>query len=185
MKKLFILKLIVFLSTFHLSFSQNITEQSNFFVENGELQYRKVFEIEGITEEDLISKLNTYLPSVSGLNDITFNGGAFTGNLNGFIVDFKKYGARLKDVFLQLQHPINSKISIQVKDNRYRVILSDIKGLAPYPIGEFEYFYTLTDRKLNNESFHQREIAINGMNYMDQAFTEKFTLKESQVNDDW
>jgi hypothetical protein len=185
MKKLFILNLIVFLSTFHLSFSQNITEQSNFFVENGELQYRKVFEIEGITEGDLIVKLNSYLPSVSGFSEITFNGGAFTGNLNDFTVNSKKYGGRTRDIFLQLQFPIFSKILIQVKDNRYRVILSDIKGRGPNPIGEFEYFYTLTDRKLNNQSFNQKEIVINGMNYMDQAFTEKFTLKASQVNDDW
>jgi hypothetical protein len=82
-----------------------------------------------LTKEALIVKLKTFLPSVKNfqLTDVTNqNADQFSGTLSGFIVNYRKYGGTLMRAPIVLNFPMNGNVIIQVKDYKYRVIISDM-----------------------------------------------------------
>ena len=162
--------------------AQSSEENFNFYLENNSIEYRNVFEVENTSSNEIIEKLKKHLATASGFNNIEFDGTIYTGQFVEHDVDYKKYGARQRDIFLQLQVPISGKFLIEVKDNRYRVIISDIKGYG-HPFGEFQYSDLLTTKR--REAISEKTIVLNGMNYMDRSFVEKFTLTLVGESDDW
>lgn len=157
--------------------------KSNFYLENQTVQYKRVYEIEGISEESLIEKLNGYLPSVSGLREINFNGSIFTGRVEKLMIDYKKFGGKWGNTWTALNFPINAILTIQVKENRYRVTLSDIQVEGPPGYGASN-FDDLVTRK-NKTEFIENKIVLNGMELMDKFLEEKFNLNSEKLDEDW
>jgi len=170
---------------------EDVDPVHNFYLENQKVQYRKVFEVEFLSEDELIDKLNGYLPTISGLENINFNGTVFTGFINEWDIDIKKYGARSISSWVMLSQKMNSKLTIQVKENRYRIVLSDIQFIAydpldftnskPFSVTEMNYVAT----KKNGTEFSTSNTVLNGLELLDKFLTDKFEISFDQLDDDW
>lgn len=174
-----------------LILGQTENQHSNFFLENQAITYRKVYEIEFLDEDELIDKMNGFLPTISGIENINFNGTVFTGYINEWDIDIKKYGAKNISSWAMLSQKLNSKITIQVKENRYRVILSDIQFVAydplnftnPRPFSIVEMNDVATRKK--RTEFSSSNTVLNGLELLDKFLTDKFNISIEQLDEDW
>jgi hypothetical protein len=170
-----------------------INEESiyNFHLESQAVQYRKVFEVEFLSEDELIDKLNSFLPTFSGLSNIQFNGTVFSGYINEWDIDIKKYGAKGISSWVMLSQKMNSKLTIQVKENRYRIVLSDIQFIAYDPL-DFNNSKPFSVTEMNNVATKKRgtefstsNTVLNGLELLDKFLTDKFDISIDQLDDDW
>ena len=177
------MKLLTFTMLLFAIVLQDEQQISNFYLENQSVQYRKVFELNNTSDSVMIKKLNSYLPTVSCLTNIQFNGNVFTGRIENLTVDYKKYGGRWGTTWIALNHPMNGNLTIQVKNNKYRVIISDMEFISTSPYIVYDVNGTVT-RKRGTE-FSANNTIIQGLDFLDKCFTEKFTISEQQLDDNW
>lgn len=175
MKKiLFVLLLIPF-----LSYGQSAGPISNFHLENGEIQWRNTFEKDSLKTNQIIDQLTSYLPTVSGVSNVVNRGDVITGDLKNYQVNYKKYGGRNSTVMMQLTHPIDGKFTIQIKDGKYRAIVSDVYFTMPQLPGTL---INTAGRKKNTE-IAANSLIRQSLAYMNQDFADKFNLKVSNSTD--
>ncbi len=155
----------------------------NFYLEKQSVQYKKAFELEDTNDSVMVEKLNTYLPTVSGLTNIQYNGNVFTGRIEKLTVDYKKYGGKWGTTWIALNHPMNGNLTIQVKDNRYRVIITDMEFISASPYIVIDVNSAAT-KKRGTELTTNKTVS-QGLEYLDKYFTDKFTITEQQLDDDW
>ncbi|MFN3801343.1 hypothetical protein [Belliella pelovolcani] len=178
MKYLFLL-IFVFLNSY-----QTEKEIHNFHLENQTIQYIKVFELKEFSENELIDKLNGYLPTVSGVSNIHFNGTVFTGKIENLEIDFKKYGGKWGTTWIPIQYPMNANLTIQVKDNRYRLLISNIECSMQVPPRTVFDFNSMATVKRGTEISTNKTI-VQGLKYTDQFLTDKFNISNKQLDNDW
>lgn len=90
--------------------------------------FQKVYS-SNLTKEDLTTKLKAFLPSVKNFqltDSPNQNTNQFSGRLTNFIVNYRKFGGTAMGTPSLLNDPLNANVIIQVKDNKYRVIISEI-----------------------------------------------------------
>jgi len=131
--------------------------------------------------QEIIDKLNSYLPTIVGISNIQFNGNVFTGNIDNLMIDYKKFGGKILSVWTALNNPMFAKLTIQIKDNRYRVIITDIKCVHDILEYNFNSSTTINERT----SFINKKILIQGLGYVDSYFSEMFTIKNDKISDEW
>jgi hypothetical protein len=168
-----------------LVFSSNVKSQStfsNFNLKDGVIKYERVYEIDGETEQQLIDKLNGYLPSVSGLRDVVFNGNVFTGRIERDMVDYQKYGGKRMSTWIPLNYPMNGIFTIQIKENRYRLLITDIETKEDEFSQPVRFNFYLTKNK--GTSFTSNKTMLNGMEFVDKFLFDKFNIL-NKTEDDW
>ncbi len=178
------MKLLTLL-TILLLLVQSTEEQQaqNFYLENQSIKYKKVFEMNELNQSVIVEKLNTYLPTVSGLTNIQFNGNVFTGQINILTVNYRRYGGKWATTWGALNHPMNANITIQVKDNKYRLVITDIKFISTSPYCVIHINKSATKKK--GTKITKNKLVLKGLEYIDKFFTEKFTITEKQINENW
>lgn len=177
------MKHIIF-SLFFLISSNLYSQVSNFIVGNGDnIEYVKIFDLENITKDDLVS----YLETISNFS-ISSKDEDIVGSLKDLRINFKKYGKGSFPIFLRSS--LSSDVRIQLKDSRFRLIITNIGFLDDVSLyssstfkdsDNFTYlteFYVKNDGELRGGKMVERTLDV-----MDNHFTELFTPKI--VNDDW
>ncbi|MCM0041825.1 MAG: hypothetical protein NBV61_03545 [Algoriphagus sp.] len=157
---------------------------SNFHLESGSIQYQRIYDVDGVSEDQLIEKLNSRLPSVSGLRDMNFNGSVFTGRIEGLMIDYKKFGGKSMTTWTALNFPMNAILTIQVKDNRYRVLLTDIETKGDDLLIGTYIFNSLVTKNKGTELTTNKTV-LNGLDLIDKFLFEKFNFNSAQIEDDW
>jgi hypothetical protein len=175
-------KLISLIFLLGLSLQVNSqTNFSNFNLKDGVVKYERIYEIENISEEKLIINLNGFLNSNMGLRDLQLNGSSFTGRIDGMMIDWKKYGGKAMTLWNSLHFPLGGFLSIQVKENRYRIIISEITLSSD---GGLTYTLNNDATKNSGSIFTTNKTILNGMEIMDKFFFDKFNVVK-EIDSDW
>ena len=172
-----------FITFLFLSPIQGTKQAYNFYLENQSIKYKKVFIVDSLNQSELISKLNAYLPTVSGLRNVQFNGDVFTGQIDKLIVNYKKYGGKWATTWTVLNYPMNGNLIVQVKDNKYRLIITDIEFISTYPYVVIDFDKDLTKKK--GTILTTNKVALRGLEYLDKFLTDKFTITKRKVDNNW
>jgi hypothetical protein len=159
----------------------DIEEINNFSIENRSVVYVKVFEINDCDSITIIEKLNSYLPTISGLSLVEFNGNVFTGKIEHLMVDYGKYGGKILRVWVALNNPMYANLTIQIKDFKYRVIISDMEFVHSSMVFDMNSMATNKERT----SFIDKKVLLQAMEYIDLYMTDKFTISNEKITDDW
>ncbi len=161
------------------------TSFANFHFKDGKIQYEKIYEIEGGTEQELNQRLESFLPSISGLK-FDFSDAGFTGKIQNVTIDYKKFGGKYMTTWIPLNYPLSGNISIQVKGNRYRFLLSDIETKENEFTEPILFDVYLTKNK--GTEFTTNKTILTGLELLDKFLIEKFDLllfKGKKNEDDW
>lgn len=188
MKKLLLLLLIVPLALFSQDDIQDSVANTSFVIKNSEVIFSKVY-TDDVDNDQLIERLESFLPSIGNfefkVNTSTPN--QYNGSLTGTIVNYRKYGGTLMGANISLNYPIYANVIIQVKENRYRVLITDIviKGvpnaLSPAPIDHhLDNIITVKKRT----KFRRGGEAIRTLGYINKHFSDLFNLDTPQSIDD-
>lgn len=163
---------------------ENFTEFHNFNIEDYSVKYKKVFDLPETSENEIINNLNNYLPTFSNITDLQFNGNVFTGKIERLFINYKKFGAKWAKTWLALNHPMYGNLTIQVKDNKYRVIISEMEFFTTNVNLIYHVNSTITT---NNDitEFSRNKTIQQGLELMDLFFTEKFTFNKEKITEDW
>jgi hypothetical protein len=178
--------IILFLLGFP-SIVKSQTNFSNFQLKDGKIQFEKIYEIDGGTEQELNQRLESFLPTISGLK-FDFNETGFTGKVQNVIIDYKKFGGKYMTTWIPLNYPLNGNISIQVKGNRYRLLLTNIETKENEFSEPILFDVYLTKNKGNE--FTTNKTILNGLELLDKFLSEKFDILLSNGDkkgneDDW
>ena len=175
--------LLILIITTTTLYSQS--SYKSFEVESdGNIVFKKVFSLNEGTKESVIN----YLKTLSNF-DISNTDNDIEGTLKDMKVNFKKYG-KGGGYPIFLRHSLSSDIRIQLKDDRYRIVISSIGflddvslySLSTYKESDnFTYlteFYVKNDGTLRSGKMVQKTLDV-----IENQFTDLFTIKET--DDDW
>ncbi len=151
---------------------------------NGGVEWIKVFEIPGDSDE-IISNLTKYFKNQEFTRKIELIEGEFRGYSNPIKVKPIKGGPSYNET--------TSFVNVQIKDGRYRVVISDII-FAPVDLGlstggisinsEENIRFDEIVLKPGNKEFRSGFSRVNIMKSFDQTFEQIMTYKKSD-KDDW
>lgn len=183
------MKILVLISLFILPFSgiaqDSDTEYLNFEINsNGDLVWQKIYELDVTLEE-----LQQYFTNESFTSNIKLIDDIFSGQSKGRKIGVSKT-SKWRTIGANLFY--EAFISVEFKEGRYRVTLTDIKFSAVER-------YNLWSGGMQNqkttfeESFISRRtgefrnpgIIENSLTIYDKEFDNVFTLKENKIEDDW
>jgi hypothetical protein len=156
-------------------------------LKEGKIQYEKIYEIDGGTEQELNQRLESFLPTILGLK-FDFDEKGLTGKIQNVIIDYKKFGGKYMTTWIPLNYSLNGNVSIQVKGNRYRLLLTNIETKENEFTEPILFDVYLTKNKGNE--FTSNKIILNGLELLDKFLTEKFDLllykgDKKGNEDDW
>ena len=146
--------------------------------------FSKVYE-STLTKEELTNKIKSLLPSVKSFqltDSPNQTAEQFSGRFTDYIVNYRKYGGTLMGTPMILNNPLNANVIIQVKDYKYRVIVSDIifKGVKVLVNDTgtdilADDFLSRNKRQLIRSNSNSQSIA----NYLNKDFTDNFDITKS------
>jgi hypothetical protein len=155
------------------------TAYGNFKTVEQEIVFQKVVSLDSITPAKLEAYYKT-LPYVSNL-EATAEGLQFS--LNDVAVDYKKFGFVQVNTHILLQTgKFNGKVSIGVKDGRYRISITNIQftGNLGYKIVKENENLTPYATKNSATQLSSDWCKPNLLGLLDKAFTDKLEFKEEK-----
>lgn len=181
MKSIQIFFLIIFF-TYPLAGQDTI---NNFYAENNEIMWVKVFSDSSLTFNKLVDRIKS-----SGLLvNIDISEDKITGNSKEIDADFKGagYSEMLTPMYISRSH-VNGFLIIEYKENKYRVVFKNIVLIQKYSDalakqGERTKLETFGLKKSKNEftgAFKKSPSAI--LNF---TFLSKFEFKEINLKKNW
>lgn len=162
---------------------------NNFEIEDGtNIVYKRVFEMKENSKEEIVS----FFQSLSNVQ-ISDVSDELIGEIEDMNINYKKYGGKYMNTLILLNQKMNSKIKVQFKDDKYRIILRDIKFYDDVSLNSLStlkesdnitHFSDFMVKKKKGE-FRTSKILLKGLEYMDLYFNDFFTYKESKSDDYW
>tara|TARA_B110000259_G_C13913497_1_gene361853 strand:+ start:327 stop:860 length:534 start_codon:yes stop_codon:yes gene_type:complete len=170
---------------FLLFTSYLISQNSNFIVESdGNIVFKKVYVLEDNNKINLVN----YLKTLSNIQ-ITESDNEITGTIEDLRINFKKFGKK-GGYPIFLRYSLSSNFRIQLKENKYRLIISNIGFLDDVSLyssityKESDNFTYLTEYYVKNDgSIRNNKMTIRTLDAIDKHLTTLFTIK--QIDDDW
>lgn len=181
MRKLFIFLLLAPV----LSFGQTENPYKHMVLADGQVSYQNVYDAPGTQKGALFKLLNKYIPTIPSLGEYNADtSGTITARFVDIHIPYRQYGGHTIGGWAPVKCPINANVTILIKDEKYKVIISgilfDLRGLGKdWPIMSIE---ELTTKKKQTE-FINKKMVVEGVIIMQNYFTKNFTLKEQ--NNDW
>jgi len=155
------------------------TEANNFKIENGSLVWQKVFESD-VNPNDLF----TNILSKGYFKDVNRTDSTLTGIFEGIEPDYKGYGSSELSTPMYISRSfINGGVSIQVRQGRYRVVLSNLTFEQKYDDaltkqGEKTKIETFSGRKDLKRAFLKKPANI-------LTFTFDKIFQYQETDDNW
>lgn len=153
----------------HLSAGvQDSILETSFVLKEHNVLFEKIYSSD-LNKTDLINKLKYFLPGVKNFqlsNSANQNADQLSGRIRDFMVNYKKFGGSDSGPGNMLAFPLNANVIIQVKDKKYRLLITEIvfKGLQTNPSlaavnAQFDDFITNNDRSKIKTSQRHLETA--------------------------
>jgi hypothetical protein len=161
--------------------SQDSIPNTSFYLKETRIIYQKVFK-SNLSQKELADQVYRLLSTTKDFKfDIDGVGNVdFYGRLCLHQFDNVRYNTTVFNAPVLLNIPIDATVVVQVKDNRYRVTISDIT---------FKY---TTDLLLDNELTERNRSRLNlGRSslklakFLDQDFTDLFEIKNLAISSDF
>ncbi|RZJ54089.1 MAG: hypothetical protein EOO44_06245 [Flavobacterium sp.] len=167
--------------------TQDSLAGTSIIIKNNEVIYSKVFEVEA-KKTELINLLKLSLPNIAKFEfKIDANSDdKINGNLNGTIINYRKYGGTLMGTNVALNYPLVANVIIQVKDNKYRVLVTNMYFKDVEVLNQ-KYDLILDDgvtRKKRTE-FKDSSQVESILKYIDKHLTDTFNVKRDKIKDDF
>ncbi len=178
MKKYFFI--ILFLTQiFTFASAQVQTELRNFNLEFGNITYRQSYPMPNLTAAEVSEKLLKYIPTINGLGEVKFNGKVFYGNVQNMMIDYPKYGGKWLTILPLLNSPMRSIITIEPKDGKYDVVLSQMEFRTDFrtPYSKVNNHFT----EGNGAIFSPVKRVTDAMAFMDLFFTDILQVSDKRV----
>jgi hypothetical protein len=175
MKNLITLLLAIFP---FVAFAQN-TSFGNFRIENQEIRYQQVFTQDSVTT----AKLEEFYKAQPNISGVKSADGKITFDITDVTVDFRKYQFRQVDVPTLIQTgKYSAKATVEARDGRYRVTLTDIKVIGDAGYRKVTSLEPLTSFACKNSGtiMNPDWCKPNTLGLLDKVFTDlvKFVPKE-------
>ena len=179
MKKIILLTLIL-ISQF--SFSQ-IIEYDNFIYENGKLSWQKIYKSNQI-QKDLI--LNFKKSGI--IREFESSENLITGIIEKSEIDYKGFGKSEMSTEMYISRSyLSCFITIELKENRYRITLTDLKLTQRYD-DSFTKMGEMSELKdyavKNNKSDFRSRFKKSSSKILNFTYDKMFNLKNDN-SDDW
>lgn len=155
----------------------------NFSIENNGMVYKYVFEANELSQTQITEKLNTILSNSSGIVKVKFVDNEFVGRIEDFTIDYRKFGGKLITAWTALNYPMFADFKIQVKDFKYRLIVTNIEFINPSPYFIYDVYGLAT--KNNRTQVTDKKPILQGLEFIDKTLNEKFQIISEKSNDDW
>ncbi|QNK63570.1 hypothetical protein H7F33_03435 [Pedobacter sp. PAMC26386] len=107
---------------------QDSVAETSIILRNNSLIFQKVYS-SILHKEELLKKLKVFLPAVKSFqlgNETNQTTDQLSGKLSTYFINYNKYGVNQTGIGGILGYPITADVIIQVKENRYRVTISNI-----------------------------------------------------------
>lgn len=165
-----------------ISISQKL-ECNNFIFENGVVKWQKVYNSE-LNQQDIIQLFNK-----SGfIREFNYSNNTITGLINKTEIDYTGYGkSEISTESYISDSYFSCFILIELKQNRYRITLSDLKLIQRYEVGSIKMgrISELKDFaiKTNYSDFRNR-FKNNSSKILNYTYDRLFRLKDDN-SDNW
>lgn len=181
MKKIILILLLIKLSSLY---SQNPkTEHENFKLqEDKTLIWQKVYEIEA-SKDSIVNLLKAFKSSNSFINKLDYNNFSFSGTSN-----YSKI-SDMKGMPLAVQTEFNCFLKIDIKNNKYRITISDLKFKPiEFDFGgiEIDNSYSIEDISVrdNYHEIRKNKTARKVLANLNKDLLNLLSFKENK-NEDW
>lgn len=179
MKKILLLVLIC-----NSVFAQNKHSETNFFSDNNQVYWMRIYENSNLQREDLMLHFQKEVVTNMKLDNFQVFDNTISFTVLDDKVDFRKYGGTAMGTAFIAQMYMTYLVVIDFKDYRYKVtakeIFLDNKATGAGSMkGDLSEFIL---RKRTNE-FVNSKIITKGLKFDDLHFTEKFSIKATKQND--
>jgi hypothetical protein len=162
---------------------QDSIPKTSFYLKDRRVIFQKVY-ASNLTQKELSAKIDTLLNTIDGFCQ-NFDGGSesdFYGRLCQYRFDMDRYGigsTNWPSASNILRYPIDAKVTIQVKDYKYRVTITEISShyfVAEIPEDE------LLEKSLmekDGKKLKSSKASIKIAGYLNTDFSDLFNLKRS------
>lgn len=157
---------------------------ANYTVSERTVTYSKVYDVPGKSAAEI---KNILVSSFSGVPRVTLNQNTISdnqvvGTLTDHMINFRKYGGKWGTTSIWVQYPISGKFTFQIKDNKYRVVVTDIISTAsPALIYSFNADFATKENTLRGVS---SKTGYLGYYYFAKSVDELFTAQKP-LQDNW
>lgn len=113
---------------------QESISETSFILKDQSVLFQKVYS-SNLSKNELINKLKYFLPGVKNFqltDGVNQTADQFSGRITDFIVNYQKFGTTDTGPGQLMAYGLNANVIVQVKDNKYRVIISNLvfKGIG-------------------------------------------------------
>ncbi len=185
MKKiLFSLFLASFFSVSYAQEEEFVFPYKYLKLSEGEVLWEKIFIADSLNPAEVEKMLFNYLPTISGIKNVAKLGDVIVFDISNFKVDYKKYGGKPINTVMFLNHPLDAKGFVSIKEGKYRITIKNIIFSTYTPQTGFSKI-TLEEgiTRKKGAAFSQREILVDAGIYIESTFDDLF--KKRVVKSDW
>jgi|GEM_PF-3985797 len=175
-----------------LSYSQDSQPPTlyNFYLEDGEVVFKQVYEFPSQNGGDMRTEILSFISKVPNVSNVREVGDEIVGDISNLKINYQKYGGTPMSTMVLLSEHMFGKLFIQIKDNKYRIIIKEIYFLSDNPntvalhhkldISPKTNFTTfVTKDKVTG--FRTNKTVIEGVSYINNHLNDLFKYKR----DDW
>lgn len=98
----------------------------NYKMNGGQLLFSHVYDCDSLSSPQIESLLNRSIPTIKGVTDFRKEENVITCRFINALIDYRKYGKKWASTPALLNHPYSGNITIEWKDKKYKVVLSNV-----------------------------------------------------------
>lgn len=168
-------KTIFILTGLFFSLAQpQVLEQSNFKLENKEVFYERVFEVENTSPDELVKIIENRLKTVLQIETIEVTKNTINAENSGILIDYKNHGQKSMKKWRVLNCYTASNITIEVSPNKYKLRVTDIEFECNLPRPAV---YKLNKKStVKGLEFKKTQMTADGLTLLDNYFTDTFDV---------
>ncbi len=163
---------------------------SNFEIENGDVVYKRTFDISNLNSDELKNKYLKFLETIPNVSVIKEDDSQINAEISDNYINYKVYGIKTMGAGM-IAYPFFSKLIIQFKDGKYRLVVRNIYidnksvGILFSGMEANSHFKNFLLNK-DASDFKKTQYNLKILDIYDRFFKDTFTYKEIvDKDDDW
>lgn len=162
-----------------LDLSAQDSPYKSYKIDNGQLIYQQVYECDTMKADAISTMLSSEVPKIKGLKGYYKDGTVITAEFKNAMIDYRMMGGKWGSTPILLNSPFDANVTIEWKDYKYRVTISNIVFHSAF--GETDLGSLLTKRKYSmwDNSNGARQVG----DFTERYYTTLFWI--SPTKDNW
>jgi hypothetical protein len=170
--------------------NSQITQISNFYVNNSDVIYIKVFDVSDTT--NLKFNITKQLKSTANITNIQEYESYLTADISNMAIDYKKHGGSSLIIPMIVTNGINGKMTVDFKNGKYRVTIQGIEFINNLSIYTSGIEMEGSNQPMKNLILNKERTEIKNtkkwldvLGFLDKHFVDTFTFKSTSNIDIW